>query len=109
MKHERRYMTSEIDKYKDIDWLPQTNDGHRIYPGKEIYVLDTNSETHRSGVTVAWQAPVKHTVRNFWIGPDSDTDPIGVSQYEEFDPKDCYGSYDEAKKVADEMNEANDR
>ena len=92
--------TPEADKYKDLDWLPTTADGHRIYPGKTIYTLEERSEVHRSGKTVSWLGVAKHTVRCFNVSTIDEADPIGVSPHEEFYPNDCWGSLEEAEKQA---------
>lgn len=92
------------EKYKDIEWLPKTQDGQRIYPTKTIWVVERDVDFHhQSGRSVEWYRPFKHEVRCFWVSNGEDTE-IGVSSCEEYMASECFGDRDKAQEKADEEN-----
>ena len=97
------------EKYQDIEWLPLTKDKQRIYPGKIIYTVEKDYDSHHSGRSIPFYRINKHEVRHFWVGDNNNDTEIGVSKYEEFNSSECFGKYEEAEKHAQHLTDELDQ
>lgn len=93
------------DAYKNIEWLPKTKDGQKIYPKKTIWVVEKDIDYHHpSGQSIEWYRPFKHEVRCFYVSDGEDTE-IGLISGEEYLASDCFGDKKEAQAEANKLND----